>query len=181
MKNARNPCNVTNQNIIITCKSITIVTAWSFILWKLIRQTKSNSELFSFYKYIILETCALDQQPCAEMLAKGHIKMPVRLLWCNYATFTNFTSQLPVFFPAHNSGAQDSVRGYDWQNATWHEWLSKTEGVSLSNKDCCIPDQMAEQEYWSQKGVDTLSEMQGPLGLTVMAWKFLKSTQTFLF
>ena len=159
VKNARNPCNVTNQNIIITCKSITIVTAWSFILWQLIRQTKSNSELFSFYKYIILETCALDQQPCAEMLAKGHIKMPVRLLWCNYATFTNFTSQLPVFFPAHNSGAQDSVRGYDWQNATWHEWLSKTGVVSLSNKDCCIPDQMAEQEYWSQKGVDTLSEM----------------------
>ena len=39
---------------------------------------------------------------------------------------------------------------------------------------------MAAQEYWSQKGVDTLSEMQVPLGLTVMAWKFLKSTNIFI-
>ena len=159
-KRARNACNVTNQNNSITYTSITITTAWSFILWKLIRQTKSNSELwFSCYKYITLETCALDQQPCAEMLAKDHIKMSVRLLWCNYATFTNFTFQLPIFFPAHSSGAQDFVRGYDWQNATWHEWLSKIGVVFPSNKDCCIPDQMAAQEYWSQKGVDTLSEM----------------------
>ena len=111
---------------------------------------------------------------------KATLKMPLRLLWCNYATFTNFTFQLPKFFAAHNSGAQDSVRGYDWQNATSHEWLSKTGVVFLSNKDCCIPDQMAAQEYWSQKGVDTLSEMLVPLGLTVMAWKFLKSTQIFL-
>ena len=159
-KRARTSCNITNQILLLHVQVLqTIITAWGFILWQLNKQKKSNSECFSCYKYIILETCALDQQPCAEMLAKGHIKMPVRLLWCNYATFTNFTSQLPVFFPAHNSGAQDSVRGYDWQNATWHEWLSKTGVVSLSNKDCCIPDQMAEQEYWSQKGVDTLSEM----------------------
>lgn len=113
---------------------------------QLIRQTKTNSEWFSCYKYIILETCGLNQQPCAEMLSKGHTKMPVRSLWCNYATFTNFTFQLPKFFAAHSSGAQDSVRGYDWQNATWHEWLSKTGEVFLSNKDCCIPDQMAAQE-----------------------------------
>ena len=84
-KRARTSCNITNQILLLHVQVLqTIITAWGFILWQLIRQTKSNSECFSCYKYIILETCALDQQPCAEMLAKGHIKMPVRLLWCNY-------------------------------------------------------------------------------------------------
>ena len=140
--------------LLLHVQVITIITAWSFILWQLIRQTKRNSELFSCSK-IVLSINSL-MQKCS---LKATLKMPLRLLWCNYATFTNFTFQLPKFFPAHNSGAQDSVRGYDWQNATWHEWLSKTGVVFRSNKDCCIPDQMAAQEYWSQKGVDTLSEM----------------------
>ena len=84
-KRGRTSCNITNQILLLHVQVLqTIITAWGFILWQLIRQTKSNSECFSCYKYIILETCALDQQPCAEMLAKGHIKMPVRLLWFNY-------------------------------------------------------------------------------------------------
>ena len=94
-KFARNPCNVTNQNIIITCTSITIITAWSFILWQLIRQTKSNSELFSCYKYIILETCALDQQPCAEMLAKHLLNAPLKYPWGHYDVIMLLLQTLP--------------------------------------------------------------------------------------
>ena len=92
-KHARNTCNVTNQNIIITCASITIVTAWSFILWQLIRQTKSNFEWFSCYKCIILETCALDQQPRAEILAKGHPSL--KWLWGYYDVIMLLLQTLP--------------------------------------------------------------------------------------
>ena len=92
-KHARTSCNITNQILLLHVQvSQTIITAWSFILWQLIRQTKNNSKWFSCYKYIILETCALDQQPYVEMLAKGHIKMSLRSLWCNYATFTTLPS-----------------------------------------------------------------------------------------
>lgn len=81
--------------LLLHVQVITIITAWSFILWQLIRQTKSNSELFSCYKYIILETCALDQQPCAEMLAKHLLNAPLKYPWGHYDVIMLLLQTLP--------------------------------------------------------------------------------------
>ena len=91
-KHARTSSNIKNQILLLHVRvSQTIITAWSFNLWQLIRQTKSNSEWFSGYRYIILETLVLINSLVQKCSPKATLKCP----WGYYDVIMLLLQTLP--------------------------------------------------------------------------------------